>query len=324
MLSRVAERMYWFGRYLERAENTARLVNVNASLLLDLPRMVRHIWDSLIDICGSSDLFFSRHQKADEKSVIRFLLADESNPGSIIYSVRMVRENVRATREIMPSEAWEQINELYLFVKQHVNSALKGVGRHEFLDDVMRFCHQITGLLFGNMSHGEAYNFTRIGRNLERADMTTRIVDVGCMNLLRRREDIPEAYVNILWMNVLRSLSAYQMYRQHVLDRVNGEDVVAFLMKDQEFPRAVVHCLAELNYCVTQLPRNDHPLRSITHVQRAVAETDVARLLESGLHEFIDALQIDLAEIHAQVTRTWFGYPLDTPEGVRTAQPESG
>ena len=300
--------MYWIGRYLERTENTARLINVNANLLLDLPRMVKHIWRGLIDISGSNDMFYSKYDKADEKNVTRFMLADESNSASIVCSIRMLRENARTTREIMPTEAWEQINEFHLFAKQHIKSALKRNAQYEFLDNVINFCHQITGLLFGNMSHGNAYTFIRIGRNLERSDMTTRIVDVGCMDLLRRRFEIPETYDNILWMNVLRSLSAYQMYRQHVLGRVNGEDVVTFLMKDLEFPRSVAHCMAELNFCVSRLPNNDHPLRSITHVQRVISDIDVHKLFAGNLHEFIDELQVDLGGIHNQVVQTWFGY----------------
>jgi len=300
--------MYWFGRYLERAENSARLVNVNSSLLLDLSGMVKHTWGGLIDITGNSDEFYKDHDKADERTVTRYLLADESNPGSLICTVKMMRENIRTTREIMPSEVWEQINEFYMFVKSNVQKALGRGGRHEFLDDTINFCHQITGLLFGNMSHGEAYNFTRIGRNLERADMTTRILDVGCMNLLTQKVDVPETYDNILWMNVLRSLSAYQMYRQHVLDRVNGEDVVHFLIKNEEFPRGVGHCLAEVNNCVSKLPRNDLALRSIARVQRMIVEMDVTWLFEGNLHEFIDQLQVDLADIHNHVTQTWFDY----------------
>lgn len=322
MLSRVAERMYWFGRYLERMENTSRLVNVNANLLLDLPWVIRHVWDSLINISGSADIFFEKYENAGERNVIRFLLADESYSGSLICSIRMMRENVRTTREIMPSEAWEQINEFYLYARSDVQKALRRKGRHEFLDDTISFCHQITGLLAGCMSHGEAYNFIRIGRNLERADMTTRIVDVGCMNLLTGKEDIPETYDNILWMNVLRSITAYQMYRQHVQDRVNGEDVVEFLMKDVTFPRAVAHCLGELGQCVSQLPRNDHPLRSMTRVQRMISEMDVPKLFENNLHDFIDQLQVELADIHGQVAQTWFDYgpPVQEQNGQTQSQ----
>ncbi len=314
MLSRVAERMYWFGRYMERTENTARLINVNANLLLDLPKMIKGLWGGLIDITGTNQEFYEKYENADERNVIRFILADDKNPSSILSAIGMVKENSRITREIMPSEAWEQINELNLYVKQNVTNALKRDGRHEFLDDVIHYCHQITGLLHGNMSHGNAYNFIRIGRNLERADMTTRIADIGSMYLVNQRAEIPETYENILWMNVLRSLSAYQMYRQHVHDRVNAEDVVDFLMRDEEFPRSVSHCLDELNLCVTKLPNSDHALRNITRVQRILNEMDAAKLMENRLHEFIDELQINLAEIHDQVAKTWFDYSDLLPE----------
>jgi uncharacterized alpha-E superfamily protein len=308
MLSRVAERMYWFGRYMERTENTAHLITVNSELLLDLPRMNKVIWPGLIDITGTNEAFFKNHTNADERNVIRFMLADDKNPSSILSASRMIKENARITREIMPSEAWEQINEFNLYVKQNVDGALKRDNRHEFLDDVVHFSHQITGLLLGNMSHGTAYNFIRIGRNVERADMTTRITDIGCMFLISSRDDIPDTYDNILWMHVLRSLNAYQMYRQHVQDRVNGEDVVDYLMRDIEFPRAVAHCLEGLNFCIQKLPNNDHPLRVITRVQRMINEMDSAALIETRLHEFIDELQINLAEIHTQVSKTWFDY----------------
>ena len=308
MLSRVAERMYWFGRYMERTENTAHLININSELLLDLPKMNKVIWSGMIDITGTNEAFYEKHTNADERNVVRFMLADEKNPSSILSAISLVKENARITREIMPSEAWEQINEFNLYVKQNVDKGLKRDNRHEFLDDVVHYCHQITGLLLGNMSHGTAYNFIRIGRNVERADMTTRITDIGCMFLLTGREDIPDTYDNILWMHVLRSLNAYQMYRQHVQDRVNGEDVVDFLMRDMEFPRAVAHCLEGLSFVIQKLPNNDHPLRVITRVQRMINEMDSAKLIETRLHEFIDELQISLAEIHAQVTKTWFDY----------------
>ena len=308
MLSRVAERMYWFGRYIERAENTARLINVNANVLLDLPKMTSHIWESLIDISGSNEEFYNKFGKADERNTIKFMIADDSNPGSILMSIRMARENARTTREIIPNESWEAINELYLLTKQQAGTSSKREGRQVLLDNIINRCHQLTGLIANTMSHGEAYKFKRIGANLERADMTTRIIDVGCLNLLSRKEGIPEAFNNILWMNVLRSLSAYQMYKQYVRDRVNGEDVVAFLLQDDEFPRALACCLLEMNQSVQELPKNDLVLRSISRLQRILVELDIEKLFNARLHEFIDELQVDLAIIHSHVSQTWFDY----------------
>ena len=198
MLSRVAERMYWLGRYIERVENTARLISVNTNLVLDLPR-VKHIWASLISITGYEEKFFARFSVQDEKNVIRFLLEDDSC--SIKSSVRMARENARTTREILPNEAWQKINTLYLYLEKNLGKGLKRDGRHQLLSDITEQCQALTGYLSGCMSTNDAYNFMKIGTNLERADMTTRILDVGCLNLLNPEHPEIREYENILWMN---------------------------------------------------------------------------------------------------------------------------
>lgn len=312
MLSRVAEQIYWFGRHVERVENTARLINVNANMILDLPKMGRQIWGSLINISGIADAFHERYMHPDERNVLRYMLIEPDNPVSMIETVKMARENARITREILPIECWEKINGLHLYVKRHADKGIRRDGRHKFLNEIILYCNQITGLLFGGMSHGHAYGFVRIGRNLERADMGTRIIDVGCLNLMRENSDFPDAFDDLLWMNILRSMSAYQMYRQHVKDRVNGEDVVQFLLKDVDFPRSIAHCLAELNSCFAKLPGNDLPMRSITHTQRLIGEAEVAKLLKSGLHDFIDEIQVDLGDIHGLLGHTWFGHEPET------------
>ncbi|MDZ7686542.1 MAG: alpha-E domain-containing protein [Gammaproteobacteria bacterium] len=170
------------------------------------------------------------------------------------------------------------------------------------------------------MSTDHAFNFAKVGRNLERADMTTRIVDVGCLNLMNPEQQELAEYENILWMNVLRSLTAYQMYRQHVQDIVNGEDVVDFLLMNAKFPRAVVHCLNEVESCSLTLPRSDEVTRAINHTQRLVSGAKVAELLENTrLHEFIDGVQLDLNAIHDRVSATWFGGAPD-PQPARLEQ----
>ena len=305
MLSRVAERMYWLGRYVERAENTARLISVNTNLTLDLTR-VGFIWQSLISIAGVEEAFAKRFSNKDERNVVRFLLDDPS--GSIRHSIALARENVRTTREILPSETWENVNELFLFIGENIDSGVRRDGRHRFLAQVMRRCQTLTGYLAGAMSHNAAYNFIKIGRNLERADMTTRILDVGCLNLAdEQRPEILE-YEHILWMNVLRSLTALQMYRQNVKDRINGEDVADYLMNDLDFPRAAAHCLREVRACFEILPNAETPLRALTHAQRRIASEDVKLLFnDGGLHHFIDELQAELADIHTSIATTWFG-----------------
>ena len=311
MLSRVAERMYWFGRYIERVENTAQLISVNTNLVMDLPR-VPHIWASTLDITGNTEGFQRRFTRVDERNVVKFLLEDDTC--SIRSFVRSARENARTTREIMPSEVWVLVNELHLFLQKNHQKGVNREGRHQFLAEIIGHCHELTGLMAGSMSVDVAYNFIKIGRNLERADMSSRIVDVGTLNLITD-QDTQMEFDSILWMNVLRSLMGYQMYRQHVKDRVNGEDVVDFLLKNRKFPRAVAHCLEEVQHCCSELPLNDLPLRSISQALRSIESNDVINLLnESKLHEFIDEVQLDFAAIHEQVANTWFGYVAEIPQ----------
>ncbi|MBO6565226.1 MAG: alpha-E domain-containing protein [Pseudomonadales bacterium] len=306
MLSRVAERMYWFGRYVERIENTARLISVNTNLVLDLPH-VKYIWGSLLSITGYEKQFFERFSVEDERNIIKFLLDDDSC--SIMMSVRMARENARTTREIMPNEAWEKINRLYLYLQKNIQKGVKRDGRHQLLKDITAQCQELNGYLAGCMSADEAWAFMKIGSDLERADMTTRILDVGCLNLLNTEHPEIREQETILWMNVLQSLTAYQMYRQHVDDTVNGEDVAAFLLLDEKFPRSVAHCLYDVNEAFRSLPNHEMPLKNITQTQRNISHADIPKLLGGpGLHKFIDDLQSDMASIHGDIAATWFGY----------------
>jgi len=174
MLSRVAERLYWTARYLERAENTGRLVRVFSSMMLDLPNGVGLNWRQLVDVSGAHEYFDRNYRSSGERNVIKFMLSDTDTQGSVISSLAMARENIRTTRDLVPSEGWEHVNELYLFARKKLTGKTLLKDRHEFLSEIIMRCQQITGLLAGTMSHGPAYQFVRVGRNLERADMTTR------------------------------------------------------------------------------------------------------------------------------------------------------
>ncbi|MCP1673479.1 putative alpha-E superfamily protein [Natronocella acetinitrilica] len=304
MLSRAAERVYWMGRYIERAENTARLVGAYNNEIMDMPKSVDASWRSLVDIAGATEPFYGRYQNPDERNVVKFLLADDDNPGSIFTSVRAARENVRTTRELLPTEAWEHTNKLYLYVKEHLQRSLARKHRFEFLQTVIFRCQQITGLLSGTMSHDASYRFVRMGLELERADMTTRIVDSAVYLLLPRKES-PTEYDNLLWVNVLKSLSAYQMYRQHVIPRVIGDEVVRFLLQDSDFPRSVAHAVAAAESCLRMLPRNDAPLRAIARLQRRINEANTGAMTLEELHELMDNLQTGINDVHEQIVATW-------------------
>jgi uncharacterized alpha-E superfamily protein len=307
MLSRVAERVYWMARYVERAESTARLVHAYTHQVMDLPIGVEPGWKHLVDITGTAGAFEARYAGYDERSTITFLVADLENAGSILSSIAAARENIRTTRDVLPTEAWEHMNELYLYTRANAETAVGRKHRAAVLKHVIFRCQQIAGLLAGTMSHDTAYDFVCAGRNLERADMTTRIVD-SAVFLLMPRKATPTEYDSILWVNVLRSLSAYQMYRRHVRHRIVGDEVVRFLLRDAHFPRAVRHALAEAAVALSALPRNPDVLRSLARVQARIEATDPSVMTLDDLHRTIDEVQAELGGIHDAIRETWFGF----------------
>ena len=324
MLSRVAQNIYWMARQIERAEDTARLINVNANLLLDLPRNTTFGWLPLIFIVGAEKLFFEKdpNRLADEANVVKFLISDIDHPNSILSSLAYARENLRTTRDTVPQEAWEQINSLYIYARDHLPTRR---GRFEFMRRVIHGAQQINGLLAGAMSRTAAYSFVWLGRYLERADMTTRILDVRSANLLARTSQIStqtqfqtqsqslapaqadqDPFESIQWMSVLKSLSAYQMYRQQVRLRVGGPDVLKFLLQNESFPRSVSFCLKQLETGLRELPGNAASLAAIAPLKQRLGDAAVPELAAEGLHEFIDNLQIGFGDLHDQIAAAYF------------------
>jgi len=304
MLSRVAGRIYWMARYIERAENTARLVNTYHFLLLDLPRSTRISWDILPVITGCYALFSERYQRHDERNTVKFLLADDSNPGSLLNSIASARENCRTSREVLPGQAWEQINELLLYANAHVGDALPRRGRFNFLTEVIHRCQQMTGLLAGTMSHDHSYDFVRIGRNLERADMTTRVVDIGAMSM-QNTDDSGSIDVHV-WTSMLRALSAYQMYRKDMQPGVHCVDVVSYLLQNDYQPRSVAHCLDQIEESLGDLPLHKETLKPVRDTRHRVDRIKPEKLDAVKLHQEVDRLQAGISAIHNRISKTWF------------------
>lgn len=307
MLSRVAANLYWMARYLERSENTARLINTTTKLLLDLPPGASFGWDILLKVAGLDRLFSERYAEANEANIMRFLIVDECNPSSIASCVRHARENTRTFREVLPTEIWERVNKLYLYVQKNAERAVSGrAQRYEVLDAVIENRQSIVGLLMGSMSHDLAYQFIKLGRNLERADMTTRIIDVNSAVLTPGGNVLPTPIQERLWMSVLTALSAYQMYRRHVGVHVVPDKVVNWMLTNPDFPRTVVHCLAEIESCLAALPNYGPPMQAVRRAWRRVAGMKVAGLTPVVLHEYLDQIQSDLAAIHEKVAEQYF------------------
>ncbi len=307
MLSRVAERVYWLGRFMERAENTARLLLVRHNAVLDLPKEVQPGWDLLLEVLGAEDTFAKLPGAATEKNIISFVFGERENPSSIICSLAGARENMRTTREILPSETWERVNSLYLSVARRSNKDLPRGMRHAVLNNIVQSCQQVTGLLAGSMNQDAAYQFVRLGRNLERADMSTRIIDAASAGLMGNVEET-SPFRNVLWISVLQSLSAYQMYRLNVRRSVDREGVLAFLFQSTVFPRAVAHSLQQIESSMKLLPEHKSALMVAANLRRQLRETDFTTLAGPALHEYIDALQLQLVDVHNAIAVGWFAH----------------
>lgn len=308
MLSRVAENVYWLARYLERAEDTARLISVNSHLLLDFPRANRLGWSTLVTITGSEEVFDQHYSERDETSVLNFLCGDRRYSGSIIASLAAARENLRTTRDVMPRRIWEEVNQLYLTVSHQVESGINPRNRDVFLNRVIRSCETVNGMIAGTLSYTQTRTFLMLGRQIERADMTTRIIDVRSANLLPRNSDDFTPFETLQWVSVLKSLTGFQMYRQHVRLRVRGPDVLRFLLQDQRFPRAVACCIARIGRELETLPGSANALAAVEHCRQDLTQADVSLLAAEPdkLHDFIDEIQIDISQLHDQIADTWF------------------
>ncbi|MEQ1593019.1 MAG: alpha-E domain-containing protein [Thiobacillaceae bacterium] len=302
MLARVAENLYWMTRYLERAEDTARLINATTMMLIDMPPGASFGWEALLTVAGLDEAFHEHYGEASETAVMSFLIQDERNPSSIFACIRLARENTRTFREVLPRESWEWVNELYLYASTHLTSALDRRKRFEVLTEIIRRRQAVVGLLSGTMSRDEAFQFMRLGRNIERADMTSRVLDVNHALILPRQGS---EYYNQIWMSALKALSAYQMYRRHVSVHAEGAKVLAFLLNDAKFPRTVRHCLNEMQAALSELPGNG-PKRRLQSLQGDLDTADFHALAQHGLHDFCDGLQTGLANLNNDIAETYF------------------
>lgn len=308
MLSRVAENLYWFGRYVERVENIGRIVDVNARLLMDLPRGIAPGWEPLIEITGSRAEYLEFSTEFTERNVLRFLIGAQDNPGSLLASLLSARESARTMRDYLPREVFELTNELYMYARDELTAGLSRRGRHGYLKFLQRGTQAINGLILGSLQHDEGYYFLSTGRVIERADMTTRIIDVRSASLLPDETSTLRPFENIQWMSVLKSLTAYQMYRRKMQVRVRRADALRFLLLDDEFPRAFYQCMLVADENIKNLPRSDEPRRHVARVARLVSGLDATALAESNeaLHQCIDELQLGLVDVHQSLQQTYF------------------
>ena len=311
MLSRVADSIYWMSRYTERAENVARFIDVNLHLMLDLPVDRKQQWEPLVTVTGDHDLFTQKHDKATRDSVIQFLTFDSDYPNSIVTCLRAARENARSIREVISSEMWQSINESYLFVtsKDARDEAISDP--HPFFTRV-KMCNQhLIGIREVTMSHGEAWYFSQLGELIERADKTSRILDVKYFILLPNAEYVGTPYDNIQWAALLKSVSALEMYRKRY-HRISPGQVADFLLFDREFPRAIRYCLINAEESLHNITGSspgtfsNEAERRLGRLRAEIDYADIKEAFEVGLHSYLDSFQMKLNTVGNAIFDTFF------------------
>jgi len=312
MLSRVADAIYWMHRYIERAENYARFLDVNFNLSLELPPELAEQWKPMVVTTGDWSLFESLYGENTEKSkVIYFLGFDERNPNSIFSCVVKARENARYLRPEITKEVWEQINRLYYLVKEgKEKKRWQKSDPRDFFIQVKQSIQMLHGILGSTISRNDSWHFGNIGKLLERADKTSRVLDVKYHILLPTPEAVGSPVDLIQWAALLKSVSAYDMYRKKY-GRLAHVDISSFLILDKVFPRAIYHCLihAELSMRTLTGQQEDYSNTAEKHLGKLRSQigfTDINDIFNTGLHEFLDNFQKDLNIVSGDIFETYF------------------
>jgi uncharacterized alpha-E superfamily protein len=311
MLSRVADSVYWMSRYIERAENVARFVDVTLNLMLDLPDRSSAQWRPLVDITGDTETFTARYGDATQRNVIQFLTFDPDNINSILSCLRAARENARSVREVISSEMWEQLNQSYLMVSAAAATRGYLTDLQELFASVKLGSQVFAGVTDATMTHGEGWHFCQLGQKLERADKTSRILDVKYFLLLPAAHDVGTTVDDVQWAAVLRSASAFEMYHKRH-GRISPARIVEFLLLDREFPRAIHYCLVAARESVHAISGTPAGMFR-TPIERVLgllcselAYAQIDDIIAEGLHEYLDELQTKMNQVGQHIGETFF------------------
>jgi len=311
MLGRVANTIYWMNRYIERAENYARFMDVNYNLSLELPRNKKEQWKPLVMITGDWEKFASLYDFAEKKKVIYFLAFDERNPNSILSCITNARENARAIRTEMTKEVCEQINTLYYLVKNGVeNKHHKNKNLRGFLTEIKNGCQLLYGMYDATISRNEGWNFGKLGQTLERADKTSRVLDAKYHFLSGSTKQVGSSLDLIQWAALLKSVSAYDMYRKKY-GKLTSRCIAEFLILDTEFPRSILACLLRANRSLNILSGGSEGFSNVAQKQLGVLKSqleyvDIDEIISAGLHDYLDDIQLKLNAVSSAIHESFF------------------
>ncbi len=315
MLSRVADSLYWMCRYIERAENIARFLNVNYNLVLDNVNTNGAVegvqWEPIISVTGDLADFMNQRGVATRENVIDYLAFDPNYAHSIIACLRSARENARCVREILPTELWEQINRIYLRVEDAAQISSLRMEPGSFFMDIVRESALFSGIASTTMTHDDGWHFCRLGNMIERADKTSRIVDVKYFYLLPSTEDVGSTLDNLQWSALLKSVSALQAYRQ-TYGLIEPAKVLSLLLLNREFPRAVRYCIDRMLtslYAISGAHPNtfsNRAERKCGQLAAGLTYASIDDIVLGGVHEYIDKLQQKLNDVGLAIFEQFF------------------
>lgn len=307
MLSRVASSIYWMARYIERAENLARFVDVAINVSLD--HSGHEQWEPLVLATGDEEYFEEHYGDFTSENVRKFLTFDTLYQGSMLNCLRNARENARTVREAISSESWETLNEYYLFLQRAAQQDISQANSALYTE-VKKQSHLFSGIFDSTMSRDKGWYFANIGRFLERADKTSRILDVKYFTLLPTLSDVGTTVDDLLWSAVLRSVSGFEMFRKRY-HTLTIERIIDFLVLDDRFPRSIHYCLKTASGSLQRVSAPDASgsntaLLQADAILEKLTNTTHRAVIDSGMHEFIDALQVDLNELGVAISSNYF------------------
>lgn len=312
MLSRVANNIYWLGRYLERAENYARFIDVNFNLMQDLPVDLKEQWKPLVAATGDLDLYSSIYKDFDSKQVLYFLTFDLNNPNSMYSAISSARENARIIRENLSKETWEKSNELYHMMQEGLEKKIwKKEDPRAFYEKIKNQILLIYGIADSSVARIEGWYFRQLGQYLERADKTSRILDVKYHILLPSKEEVGTPLDFLHWMALLKSVTSLNTYRR-LYGNIEPGNVVEFLVLNKYFPRSIYFCIREAENCLHMISGNkgdgyvNKAERSIGELCAKLEFAEANEIIDFGLHEYLDNLQIKINEISNEINGNYF------------------
>ncbi|MBI3444524.1 MAG: alpha-E domain-containing protein [Magnetospirillum sp.] len=304
LLARNADSIIWLARYMERIENLARILGVAETFARDRSGAN---WLPVVQINADGERFFARHRIADAQTVPHFYILDPENPTSIISSVRAARENARSLRPLISIEMWRQINRMSSWMTGLSANAVSPGNLSALCTEIKEACQLHVGITEGTFYRDQAHYFYHLGKNLERADQTTRLLDIKYHTLLPRPEDVGSPLDISHWNALLKAAAGYQASRRVLAGSITPKSVAAFLLFSDSFPRSVILCVRQMDWLLTQL-RSRYNLRGggealelLDELRAVLSDRNIDDVINAGLHEFIDWIQKQLMLIFAEL-----------------------